>query len=87
MNINPVKFGLACAIAFSVIWIVCSVLVMLFPSGMMQMTGGMVHGDLSQMQWDMSLLGIMTGLVAWAMVSGVTGFLIALIYNRMTNSN
>jgi hypothetical protein len=83
MKINPIKFGLACAVTFSLVWIVCSALVMLFPSGMMQMTGGMVHGDLSHLQWDMGISGIIMGLIGWAIVAGTTGGLIAFVYDRL----
>lgn len=83
MKIHPLKFGLACAIGFSILWVICSALVMLFPSGMMQMTGGMIHGDLSQMQWEIGISGLIIGLIGWAIVAGVTGGLVAFLYDRM----
>jgi hypothetical protein len=83
MKLDAIKFGGACAIAFSILWIICSAFVMVMPTNMMQVSGNMVHGDLTSMQWSMGIQGIFVGLIAWAFVAGISGWLIAFIYNKL----
>lgn len=83
MNLNTYKFCLASAISFSIIWIVCSLLVWFFPEMMMSMAGDMLHADLSSIDWQLSFRGVLTGLVAWAVTAGVIGWLLAFFYNRL----
>lgn len=64
MKINPSKLGLSFGLVAAVLWVVCSLLVMLMPMEMMSMTGNMVHSDLSNMHWDMGAAGLFVGLVA-----------------------
>lgn len=83
MKLDATKLGLASGGAFAIIWLICSVLVMLIPTGMMEMTGQMMHADLSTMQWHIGIGGVVLGAIAWSLVAGVTGWLIATIYNRL----
>ncbi len=83
MKLDAKKFGLASAAAFAVLWIICSILVMVMPMNMMGITGNMVHGDFSSLQWSMGIQGMCYGLIAWSFVAGVSGWLIAIIYNKL----
>jgi hypothetical protein len=83
MKLDAIKFGLASAAAFSILWIVCSLFVMGMPLNMMQISGHMIHGDFTSMQWSMGIQGLIIGLFAWAFVAGISGWLIALIYNKL----
>lgn len=83
MKLEAVKFGMASAITFAVLWIFCSLFVWISPGMMMDMSGHMVHGDLTQMQWQLSLSGIVFGLIIWSILAGITGWLIVTIYNRL----
>ncbi len=85
MKLDAIKFGLASAIAFSIAWIICSIFVMAMPTGMMRISGHMMHGDFSSMQWDLGMSGLIVGLVSWAVVAGVMGWLMATIYNKLLN--
>ena len=85
MKINSAKLALACTVAISITWVICSLLVMLMPLGMMQMTGHMVHGDFSDLKWTMGMHGLLFGLVGWALVAGFTGWLISVLYNRFVS--
>ena len=60
----------------------CSLLVALLPGMMMNMTGDMVHADMSHMNWSMNLVGFLVGLVIWTLLAGITGWLVAIFYNR-----
>jgi hypothetical protein len=83
MKLDAVKFGLASAAAFSILWVVCSLFAIGMPMNMMQVSGNMVHGDFTSMQWSMGIQGLFIGLIAWAFVAGISGWLIALIYNKL----
>lgn len=49
----------------------------------MGVSGYMIHGDLSAINWHLSLAGAVAGLVAWSLLAGVTGCLVVLVYNRL----
>lgn len=83
MKMHTINFAAACAAALSVVWIICLLLVMLMPMGMMELSGSMMHMELTNMQWSMSLKGLIVGVIAWALVGGFTGALIATFYNRL----
>ena len=80
------QFALACAVTAALLWSACSALVLLMPQSMMQMTAHMFHADLSQTIWTLTWLGFCIGLVSWSVFSGITGALLAVIYNRLSIS-
>ncbi len=73
---------MASASAVAVLWIICSVFVMGIPGSMMDMSGYMVHADLSEMNWEMTAVGFLYGLIIWSIMAGLTGWLIGIFYNR-----
>lgn len=83
MKIDAIKFGIAIGLVFAVTWVICSLLVLSMPSGMMQMTGHMVHADFGHMGWQLNWTGFTFGLVAWSIVSGVIGWAVAAVYNKL----
>lgn len=83
MNIDAAKIGISSAISFGILWLVCSTAVHFMPQSMMMITGHMIHADLTTLEWTLTLSGFLTGLVAWALIAGVGGWLIASIYNGL----
>lgn len=83
MKLDALKFGLASAISFGIAWIICALLVMLMPGMMMEMSGHMVHMELADMGWHLTLGGVLMGLVAWSVSAGLIGWLLAWVYNRL----
>ena len=83
MMLKPTALGAASAISFAILWIICSAAVAVLPGFMMTMSGHMMHGDFSQMGWTLTWAGVFLGLVAWAAVAFVSGWLIAAVYNRL----
>lgn len=79
MKFNAIKFGLAGAISASIIWLVCSLLVVI----MMAMSGDMVHMQLNDMGWHLSLFGVIFGMLGWSIIVGAMGWILASIYNRL----
>lgn len=82
MLLNPIKVGLAAAISFSLLWLLCSLFVLLAPAMMLSMSGAMMHMNLAGMGWHLTLAGVLTGLVGWFVLAGLGGWLLAVIYNR-----
>ena len=84
MKIDAVKLGLATAIIFALIWVICSVLVVSIPGAMMQVSGHMLHADLSGFGWSMHWGGFFFGLVLWSVLVGLIVWAVAGLYNRLT---
>ncbi len=83
MKLDAIKLGLATAIIFGVVWIICSLFVILTPGGMMQMSGHMVHSNFEGMGWSLHWTGFFVGLVTWSVFSGLFVWAIAATYNRL----
>jgi hypothetical protein len=83
MKINSIKFGLASAMSASILWLICSMLVMIMPGMMMSMSGDMVHMQLNTFAWHLSLFGVLAGMLAWFVLAGVFAWTLASIYNRL----
>ena len=80
MKLNAAMFGWAWAGAFSVVWVVAGLLVMVLPMNMMDMGGGAGASDLHM---SMGFGMFFTGLLWWALVAGLTGWLVAVFYNLL----
>ena len=85
MKLQSVRFGLACALAFAALWIICTLLVWLSPSSMATVSSHMLHLEGSHFSFSLTLIGIVTGLVSWSLVAGISGVLIAMIYNKISS--
>lgn len=83
MSLNAVKFAIASSLSFAIVWIICSLLVLVMPEMMMTLSGGMVHMNLSSLNWEVSFLGIFVGLLGWSLSAGVIAWLLAIIYNKL----
>lgn len=83
MRIKPLTLGIASAITAAILWLFCSFLVFILPEMMMKMTGAMVHADLSTMNWTLTLSNVLVGLISWSISAGVTGWILAYIYNML----
>lgn len=87
MTLNATKFGLACAITVIIFWLIYSFLFMLMPIDLMGLRGHMMHGDFTGVQWQLKPHSLFFGLVSWAIIAGVGGWLIAVIYNKLSGDN
>tara|TARA_B110000046_G_scaffold152137_1_gene161109 strand:- start:168 stop:425 length:258 start_codon:yes stop_codon:yes gene_type:complete len=83
MKLNSIRFGLASSISASILWLICSVLVIIMPEMMMSMSGDMVHMELRDMNWHLSVFGVAVGMVGWFVMAGAMGWMLASIYNRL----
>lgn len=83
MRTDATKLALAVAVAFAMVWLICSVMVWVFPGQMMRMSSHMVHGDLSGMSWQLSGQGFFIGLLGWSASAGFIAWLAAVVYGRL----
>ncbi len=83
MKLDAVRIGFATAIVFAVVWVICSVLVVLAPGVMMEMGGHMLHADLGSLNWTLRWTGFFVGLAAWTVLSWVIAWAIAAVYNAL----
>lgn len=83
MKLNATKLGLAAACAVSIIWLICSLVVMMSPDMSMTMSGYMMHADFNGMAWHLGFTGFLFGGILWAVSAGVLAGLGAAIYNRL----
>ena len=86
MKINALNFALASAITAAVIWIICSLLVWMIPGTMMSMTTNMMHMEMGKGDWILSPIGVIWGLIAWSLFAGIFAWILATIYNLLTEN-
>lgn len=85
MKMSARASAISVAGAFAIIWTLCSLLVHLFPSSMLTMTGYMFHADLDEFRWTLSWSGYVMGMFTWVISAGFTGWLAATIYNKVSS--
>ncbi len=81
--IKTSKLTMACALCAALLWLICSSIVVLFPDFSLQMTGHMVHVDLAETTWTLTLTGFLVGLLGWVALAAITGASLAVIYNSL----
>lgn len=83
MKLNPMSLAAASALAIALVWTLCSILVLVLPSMMLGMTNHMLHAQFGSFSWVLTWVGYLVGLIAWSVWAGITGWLLAVIYNRL----
>jgi len=80
--IKTKQFSAASAVTAAILWIGCSALVAALPETMWQMTAQMLHVEFAEVSWAMDWTGFFSGLLSWSALAGLTGAILALLYNR-----
>jgi hypothetical protein len=83
MKFNSVKFALAATLTTAVIWVICSLLVFLLPQATIMASSDMIHMDIQDMMWSLTLSGFIKGLILWSLSVGLSAWIFAVIYNRL----
>lgn len=83
MDIDSNKLLVATVSIVAITWIFCAALIILLPTGMMTLTGHMVHGNFEGMVWSMNAAGFFIGLITWSALAGAIVWLIAILYNKL----
>ena len=81
---QPVLWATASALAVGVTWLICSAMVYLMPGPMLKISSDMVHLNLSQFSWHLSLSGVMMGLLGWMAMAPLIGGLIPAILRKLS---
>lgn len=84
MKLNALNFGVATAVAFAIVWIICFIFVWMLPTFSMSLFSDMMHSSDMNMQWHFGLYSFIVGLIAWSLCGGFTAWLIAVVYNKLT---
>ena len=87
MLVNTKQIVIAWSIAAGLLWVICSVLVALYPGSMTTMTGHMIHMDLGHMGLAMTMTGFIVGLIGWMILAAGFAWLFAIIYNYAGSQN
>jgi hypothetical protein len=87
MQLHAVKLGFSTAIAMAILWVICSSMVYLMPNQMLFVSAQMVHIDPDQFSWSLSWFGFFIGLVSWSVVSCITVWLVASIFNILAKGS
>lgn len=83
MKLNSAKFALAATLTTAIIWVICSLLVFLLPQATIMASGDMIHMDIQDMMWSLTLSGFIKGLIFWSLSVGLSAWIFAVIYNRL----
>ncbi|MFT5452781.1 MAG: hypothetical protein ACI9N9_002279 [Enterobacterales bacterium] len=83
MKLNPITLGIASAITTAVLWVICSLLVVLLPGFMTHMTAGMMHDAVASISLTMTWLGFIYGLICWVISAAIAAWLLAIVYNQL----
>ncbi|MFL0802738.1 MAG: hypothetical protein K6L81_03410 [Agarilytica sp.] len=82
MNVIPIKFASAAALSTALIWLLCSVLVLIAPGAINYISGAMMHLEMSHWVWDLSVSKLVVGMLAWALMTWLVVWLTTTIYLR-----
>lgn len=83
MRLNPNRLAWAGALVTAVAWTLCALLVAVAPGWTLGLAEGMLHADLEGIAWNLTWGGFFTGLVAWSVIAGLAGALLAWFYNHV----
>ncbi len=84
-KVQPMQWAVASALAVGVTWLICSAMVYLMPGPMLDISSDMVHLNLSQFSWHLSLSGVLMGLLGWMAMAALIGGLIPAILQKLSN--
>ncbi|KKN30296.1 hypothetical protein LCGC14_0835490 [marine sediment metagenome] len=82
MKLNSANFALAASLTTAIVWVACSFLVVMLPQATMIASGDMIHMDIQNMMWSLTLSGFIKGLILWSLSVGLSAWIFAVIYNR-----
>jgi hypothetical protein len=86
MKIHPINLAIASGLAFAVIWLICSALVVALPDMADVTYRGMMHAGNDMPSMHVTMSGFWFGLVGWTLSAAVTTCVLAVSYNAMTGS-
>ena len=86
-KLNPKVVSLSLAGVSGILSIMCAVLIAIAPQATLNFFGSIFHGmNITKIAQPITILGVLTGLIAVIIISLITGWLFAVIYNYLVKS-
>ena len=83
-KLNPKMVSLSLVSISVVVSLVCALLIALFPEATLKFFGSIFHGiDMTKIAVSVTFSGVLMGLVAIIIISLITGWLFAVVYNYL----
>lgn len=86
MKIHPINLAIASGLAFAMIWLICSAVVVASPSMADVTYRGMMHAGNDMPGMHITMSGFWIGLVGWTLGAAVTAGVLAASYNAMVGT-
>tara|TARA_R110002049_G_scaffold189977_1_gene358587 strand:+ start:11437 stop:11691 length:255 start_codon:yes stop_codon:yes gene_type:complete len=84
MKIDAARMALASGLSISIFWFICSLMVFILPGAMREMTGNMVHLDVTNLDWNLTWWGVLSGMLCWFVTAYAITYVSVAIYNRIS---
>lgn len=85
MTIKTISLMKAGAATTAILWTFCSALVFIAPDLTMNMTGHMIHYDLHDVSWTLTISGYLLGLIAWSLSAAIILGFFGALYNALSD--
>ena len=86
-KLNPKIVSFSLAGVSGILSIICAVLIAIAPQATLNFFGSIFHGmNITKIAQPITILGVLTGLIAVIIISLITGWLFAVIYNYLVKS-
>lgn len=85
-KINPTNFALSLGAATLFLAVICLIFVAILPLNIMiNITNSLFHGiDISSIATkSITLSSVITGIIIWIIIAVITGYMLALTYNKL----
>jgi len=83
-KLRPNVIALSLGMTIVVLYVICLVLVAIFPVGMLvPFTNSLIHSvDFSGMMFkSITMTGAIIGIISWFLIAAITGYVFAFVYN------
>ncbi len=86
MKINPRLLSLSSALVVAILWTVYSASVFSLTILAINLSGEMGYLNFSNFDWKHKFIEFIVSLIVWSSAAGLTGWLIAVFYNDLSES-
>lgn len=84
MKFKTTAFANSFAITGAILFIVCRLVVNLFPELMLLVAQSWLHGLQVSGFWNLTVSVFLLGLISFTATAWITGYLMAMVYNRLS---
>lgn len=87
MKLDTGLFVISVVVVTVVLWVICSLIVLLYPETSTYVAETMMHLAPGQMQLQMSWSGFLSGLCSWSVLAAFGAWLLIFIYGILKREN